>query len=115
MVARYEHLRYRAPLPQLGAGILRILEQALCEALLSQRLTASYHARDESHAGVDQRDRRGLPTGEDEVAEAQFLDPPRLQHTLVNPLEATANQGHPWHCSKLADPLLIEPASPRRH
>src|ERR1700738_280267 len=40
MIARHQHLRHRAPLPQLGPRILGILEQALREALLGERLEA---------------------------------------------------------------------------
>src|SRR6266853_1979593 len=45
MIARHEHFRDRAPLPQLGASILRIFEQVLGETLLGQRLGASDDTR----------------------------------------------------------------------
>src|SRR5437762_230122 len=70
MIARHEHLRHGAPLPPLGASILRIFEQALRETFLGERLGASDHTRQQSYTGVDQRDRRGLAARQHKVAEA---------------------------------------------
>ena len=60
VIARHEHLRHRAPLPQLRASILRIFEQTLGEAFLRERLGASDRTWEEAHASVDQRDGRRL-------------------------------------------------------
>ena len=95
MIARHQHLRHRAPLPQLRASILRIFEQTLGETLLGQRLGASDDTRHQPHAGVDQRDRRRLAARQHKVAEAHLLDGARLQHPLVDTLEAAADQASP--------------------
>ena len=95
MITRHEHLRHRAPVPQLRASILRIFEQTLGETLLGQRLGASDDTRQQSHTGVDQRDRRGLAARQHKVAEAYLLDAARFQHTLVHTLELVRDGAPP--------------------
>src|ERR1700751_120302 len=106
MIARKQHLRDRAPLPQLGTSVLRVLEQILGEALLGQRFGTSDDPRQEPDAGIDQRDRCRFAARQHEIPEAYLLDTARLQHALIDTLEPATDQGYPRPLGKLAHPLL---------
>ncbi len=71
-----------------------IFEQSPGETLLLQRNVLAHDAGQEPDAGVDQRDRRRLAARKHEIAEAQLLDPARLDHPLVDALETSAQQPH---------------------
>ncbi len=114
VVARQQHLRHGAALPAAGAGVVRILQQSLLETLLDQRAFIAQHARQQPHAGVDQRQRRRLAARQHEVAEADLLRPPRLEDPLVDALVAPAKRDQPRTGGEFARPRLIEAASARR-
>src|SRR5713226_4028484 len=90
MVAGGQHLRDRTPLPQLRPGILRVFEKALGEAFLLARRLLAHDPRQEPDAGVQQDESRDLPAREHVVADRDLLELATLDHTLVDALEAAA-------------------------
>ena len=94
VVAALQDLRHLAPLPDHGPGVLRMLQKAVREAFLDRRFAVADHSRQEPNGGVDQRHGRDLAPGQDEIAHRDLFDPVMLDHPLVEPLEAAANQRH---------------------
>src|SRR5262249_52927573 len=92
MMTGEQYLRHRAAIPILRPRVVRIFEEAVLETFLRERRLVAHHARQQPHASVDERDRRRLAAREDEIAEAQLLDAARLDHPLVHPLVAAADQ-----------------------
>jgi len=92
VVARAQHGR-DLPAPVLGGPrVLRLLEQAAGEGLvLGGRLVAE-HAGDEPGDGFDDDERRGLPSGEDVVADGELVVAEVLGDALVDALVAAAQQ-----------------------
>ncbi len=50
------------------------------------------HARNEAHAGLEDHQRRRFAAGEHGVADADFLHLTRLDHPLIEALEATTEK-----------------------
>ena len=90
MMARQQHLRHRVAFPDLGPGVVGVLEQTAGEALLGERGRRAEHPGQQADAGVEQGERRGLAAGQHEIAEAHLLERPGLDDPLVDPLEAPA-------------------------
>ena len=90
VVAREEHVGNCAALPFARAGIVRIFEQPVFEALLCARRFLAHHAGNEPHAGVEQGERGDLAARQHIVADRHLDEAARLDHPLVDALEARA-------------------------
>ena len=114
MVARHQHLRHRPALPDLRPCVVRVFEQTRGKTLFFQCLGAPEDPGQQPHAGIDQRNRGRLAARQHEVAETDLLDRPCLDDTLVNALEAPAQQRDPGPAGKRANRRLIERSPARR-
>src|SRR5690606_616441 len=78
MVAGHQHLRDASALPLARTSVLRIFEQAVLEALFGGRGVVAQRSRQQPDAGLDQCHGGDLAALQHEVADAYFLEPPRL-------------------------------------
>jgi hypothetical protein len=89
MVPREEDLRDTHASELSGSGELRVFKELARERLLGERRGIN-RARDEAQDRVTKDDRCWLPTGEDEVADAQFQVDIGAD-TVIHPLIAPAD------------------------
>ncbi len=106
----HQHLGHLAAAPFGGPRVVRVFEQPGFEALLRQRLFRAHDAGQQAHRRVDQRDRRRLAARQHEVAEADFHQAARLDHALVEPFVAAAQDHHAGAGGQLLHQLLVEHA-----
>ena len=92
VVAAAQHLRHRAALPRLGAGILRVLEPAGPMALAGVALGVRQDPR--HHAADAVRDDHGaeLAAGEHKVADGELLVHARLDEALIHAFIVAADE-----------------------
>ena len=83
MVAAQQYVGYRAPSEHRRAGILRILEQASRMGLKLKALLGRKHARHIARDGIDEYAGRQLSSGNDLIAEGEFLVDKLLNDALV--------------------------------
>src|SRR3954471_16581609 len=115
MIPRPQHFRDRAPFPFDRSGKMRIFEKPAFEALLLSAGGRAHYPGEQPNASVEQDEGADLAAGEDIVADRDGDDRPRLEQALVNPLEATAQDGDPGAGGELADESLGEGAAAGGH
>ena len=93
-MAGEQHLGHRAALPVLGPRVMGIFQKPCWKLSSSSDRGVADDAGQQAHAGVEQRDRRRLAAREHEIAEADLLEPVRLDHALVDAFETAAEQPH---------------------
>ena len=91
VIAGDEHLRDRPALPHLRPGVLRVFQQAVGEALLGAGGLRAHDAGHQPHAGIDQRHGGDLAAGQHVIADRDLFESARLDHPLVDALEAAAD------------------------
>ena len=89
-------------------GVLRVLEQAVCERLLAGGPGIPHDAGHQTTHRLQHDHRRHLTAVEHEVSDRELAIDEVLSHTLVDPLVASADQGEPREGGKLASHCLIE-------
>ena len=92
VIAATQHLGHGAPLPRLGAGILRVLEPARPMALAGVALGVRQHARHHAADAVRDDHRAELAAGEHKVADGELLVHARLDEALIHALIMTADE-----------------------
>ncbi len=116
MVSAEQHLRHGAALPDLGARVLRIFEQAVPVALTGVALLVREDARHHAADAVRHGHGRDLAAREHEVAEGYLLVYALLDEALVHALVVAAYEDKvvviPAQALGL---LLVEGPALRRH
>src|SRR6185312_12034343 len=92
VVAGEEDIRDLAPLERPRSGELRMLQEPVFKTLLGQALRLAQHPGQQADHGLDHHQRRRLTAGEHRVAHGDLLEPARVDHPLVHPLEPAAEQ-----------------------
>src|SRR5579872_1536914 len=99
VMARDQNLRHApfgsvGPGPGRGPGVVRVLQQSVLETLLFGRHGLAHHAGQQPHAAVQHRHGRDLATRKHEIPDRYLLERMRLNHALIDALEAAADQQH---------------------
>ena len=94
-------------------GVLRVLEQAVPEALVDGRLVVAHHPGDQPGDRLDDGDGRRLTAGQHEVAEGQLAVGQVVGDALVDALVAPAQQREPRRGRQLGRPGLVEAPAAR--
>src|SRR5678815_943099 len=102
MIPRPQHLGDRAPFPCHRPGIVRIFQETLLEALLLSAGGRAHYPGEEPYASIEDRHRAELSARQDIVADRDRLERPRLEDSLVESLEAAAEQDHALARGQLA-------------
>src|SRR4051812_12387041 len=103
MIPRSQHFGDPAPFPFNRPGIMRVFEKAALKAfLLTARRRAHYPGK-QPDASVQQSERGRFAPGKNIVADRDRNQRPRLEQTLVHPLEAAAENGDAGAGAKLAN------------
>src|SRR5436190_11180191 len=95
MIPRSQHFGDPAPFPFDRPGIMRVFEKAAFKALLLTARRGAHYPGKQPNASIEQDQRRGLAPRQHIVADRDRHDRPRLEQTLVNPLEPAAQYGDP--------------------
>src|SRR5712691_10625726 len=114
VMAGVQHFRDRPPLEFLRLGVMRIFQEAGLETLFDVRSLRAHHPRQEPHAGVEQDQGRELATRQHIVTDRDFLERPPLDHPLVHPLEAAADEHEARRLREVANASLQERLAARR-
>src|SRR5687768_6107222 len=115
MIPRPQHLGDRAPFPFDRSGIVRIFEKPRFEALLLTAGSRAHYPGKQPNASVDEHHRAKLAAGQDIVADRHRLDRAGLEDSLVETLEAAAQDDRPLAFRQLADTALRQRRAPWRH
>ena len=92
VVPRHQHLGHRQALPDLGARVVRAVQQAVGERVLARRVFMSQGSGDQPDQGIKQGHRRQLATRNDKIAERYFHQIMPLEETLVDAFVAPRQQ-----------------------
>src|SRR5689334_8253698 len=114
VVAGEQHLRHLQALPLRRPRVMRVLQEARLETLLLQRLLGAHDTGQEANAGIDHRQSRRFAARKDDVAEADLEQPAGLDHPLIEPLVAAADQNHSRPRGPVPDQRLLDPLAARR-
>src|ERR1700748_3138284 len=103
MIPRSQHFGDRAPFPLLWSGIMRIFEQPRLEALVVSARSGAHYAGKQPDGSVEKRQSGHFAAREDKVSDRDFLDLPRIEQPLVDPLEPAAQDDRAGALRQLAD------------
>src|SRR5260221_6003030 len=92
MIPRPQHFGDRAPFPLTRSGIVRIFQETLLEALLLSAGGRAHYPGKQAHASIEDDHRAELSARQDIVAHRDGFDRPRVEDSLVESLEAPAQQ-----------------------
>src|SRR5688500_260854 len=95
VVARQKNLGYLQPLERPRSRVLRMLQKAVLKAFRTQAVCLAQHSGDQSYARLYHHHGRRLAAGENRVSDGDLLEPARVQHALIHPLETAAEDGDP--------------------
>ena len=94
MIPRPQHFGDRAPFPCNRPGIVRIFEEPRLEALLLSAGGRAHYPGKQPHASIEDDHRAELTAGEHIVADRHRFERPRFEDSLVESLEAAAQEDH---------------------
>src|SRR5678815_907548 len=94
MIPRPQHFGDRAPFPCHWSGIVRIFQKPRLEAFLLSAGGRAHYPGEEPYASVEDHHRAELSAGQDKVADGYGFERPRVEDSLVESLEAAAQQDH---------------------
>src|SRR3982751_2666256 len=103
MIPRSQHFGDRAPFPNDRPGIVRIFEKPRFEAFLLSAGGRAHYPGKEPDASIEDRHCAKLAAREHIVADGHRLDRARLEDSLVESLEATAQKDHALTGCKIAN------------
>src|SRR5438445_5346165 len=114
MIPRPQHFGDRAPFPLNRSGIVRIFQETLLEALLLSAGGRAHYPGEQPYASIEDDHRAELAAGQDIVADRHGFEPPCLEDSLVEPLEAPAQQDDPLSRDELTHACLCQRRAARR-
>src|SRR5438270_13666854 len=114
MIPRPQHFGDRAPFPLTRSGIVRIFQETLLEALLLSAGGRAHYPGKQAHASIEDHHRANLAAREDIVTDGHGFEPPCLEDSLVESLEAAAQQDHALTRRELAHARLRQRRAARR-
>ena len=115
MVPREEHVGDGQPPELPRPRVVGVVEEAVLEAVEPDAFRFSDDARDEPGDRFEQRQRRDLPAGQDEVAERHLsVEEATLAGSLVDALVAAADENEAGKRRELAGERRVEPAAAGR-
>src|SRR5689334_7388874 len=114
MIPRPQHFGDRAPFPLNRSGIVRIFEKPRLEAFLLSAGGRAHYPGEEPDASIEDHHRADLSAREDIVADGHRFDRTRLEDSLVESLEAAAEDDHAVAGRKLANAGLRQRLPARR-
>ena len=94
---------------------MRMLQKAALEALLCPGGLVAHDARQQTHDGIKQHQRRRLAAGQNVIADRHFLEPTRVDHTLVDALETPAEDDDTGPGGQFAHTRLRQRRATRAH
>ena len=92
VISVQQHLRHGAPLPDLRARILRVLQQPVPVALAGVALLIGQYPRYKAAHRIGHGHRRNLAAGEDKVAKGYLFVDALLNEALVHTLIVPADE-----------------------
>jgi hypothetical protein len=92
VVAGEQNIRNGVALERARAGVLRIFEQAIREALLRKALLRADHARQLANTGIQKHHRSEFSTREHVIADGNFAQAAGVDDPLVEAFEPPRNQ-----------------------
>ena len=114
MIPRPQHFGDRAPFPLNRPGIVRIFEKPLVEALFLSAGGRAHYPGKQPHASIEDDHRAKLSAGEHIIADRHRFERPRVEDSLVEPLEPAGEQDHALARRELAHPCLRQRSAARR-
>ena len=112
MVPREELLGHGKPAELPRPRVVRVVEEAVLEAVEADAVGLADDARDESGDRLEKRQRRDFPARKDEVAERDLsVEEPRFPGPLVDPLVAAADEDETGIASRARAPAPRRAAS----
>ena len=96
MVAADQNLRNRPSIEVRGAGVMRLFEQSVAEALKAGRIGVTDGSRHQSRHTLNDRQRCNLAAGEYEIPQRDFFVDQMLGNPLVDALESPADEREMW-------------------
>src|ERR1043166_9262435 len=107
MIPRSQHFGDRAPFPCHWSGVVRVFEEPVLERFLDPAGSRAHYPGEQANASVEQHDGGRLAAGEDDVADADLLDPRAgFEQAFVEALEPAAEGDDAGTGSEQAAPRL---------
>lgn len=113
MMAREKNLGYLTPLPNGGFRVVRVFEKAVRKGFRLDGCLIPEHAGYKTNCRVNQHLRCKLSSGQDIVADRDFLHAKLIYDTLVYALETAAEEDRARPARKIAGDRLVKGFSTR--
>src|SRR4051794_18183292 len=114
MIPRPQHFGDRAPFPCYRPGIVRIFQETLLEALLLSAGGRAHYPGEQPYASIEDDHCTQLAARQDIVTDGHRFEPPCLEDSLVEPLEAPAQQDDSLARRKFPNTRLRQRGATRR-